>query len=765
MDMGTRTGRSWLRRGGVCLWALLAAGAAQAQEGRPWLDPAVPTAQRVELVLGRMTLDEKISLVHGNFGSVLRKTRPDDKRIGAGHVPGVPRLGIPDLYESDASLGVANGGTMRPGDVATALPASLATAASFDPAIAYEGGAMIGAEARAKGFNVLLAGGANLTRDPWNGRDFEYLGEDPWLTGVMAGAAIRGVQDNGIMSTLKHFALNAQESGRYVLDAQIAQGALRESDLLAFQIALERGQPDSVMCAYNKVNGDWSCENDWLLNQVLKRDWSFPGWVMSDWGGVHSTVKAALAGLDQESGQELDQEVYFGEPLQTAIGKGTVPEARLDDMVRRILGRLFHRGLVDRPAPDSPQPIDYAAHGLVARRAAEAGAVLLRNEGRVLPLSTALKRVVVIGGHADVGVLSGGGSSQVQAVSGSPLRMPIPNGPANLGFIKITYHGSSPLAAIKARLPGAQVTFLDGADPAAAAAAATGADAVLVFATQWRTEAIDLESLALPEGQDALIAAVAAANPRTTVVLETGGAVLMPWLGKVGAVLEAWYPGDQGGEAIARVLFGEVDAGGRLPLTFPAREEQAPRPQVPGLANVKAAAAEQAAKPRTPGATTVDITGGVKGFDVPYVEGADVGYRWYGRQGLKPLFPFGHGLSYSRFRHDGFTAQGGARPSVRFTVTNTGDRPGVDVPQVYAVVPGADGRPARRLVAFQRVELAPGQSVAVTLPIDPRLIARYDSGAAAWAVSGGPVPVVLARDAGDTGLTATLAMSALSLKP
>ncbi|MBB6253062.1 beta-glucosidase family protein [Nitrospirillum iridis] len=761
--MGGKAAGSWLARGGVCLWVLLAAGAGQTREVPPWLDPALPTPRRVDLVLGQMTLDEKIGMVHGNFGSILRKSRPDDKRIGAGHVPGVPRLGIPDLYESDASLGVANGGTMRPGDVATALPASLATAASFDPDIAYEGGAMIGAEARAKGFNVLLAGGANLTRDPWNGRNFEYMGEDTWLTGVMAGAAIRGVQDNGIISTVKHFALNAQESGRYVLDARIEEPALRESDLLAFQLAMERGQPDSVMCAYNKVNGDWSCENDWLLNQVLKRDWGFSGWVMSDWGGVHSTAKAALAGLDQESGQELDQEVYFGEPLRAAVQSGAVPAARLDDMVRRILGRLFDRGLVDRPAPETPQAIDYAAHGQVARRAAEAGAVLLRNEGGLLPLSTALKRVVVIGGHADIGVLSGGGSSQVQAVSGTPLRLPIPNGPANLGFIKVTYHGSSPLAAIKARLPGAQVSYLDGHDPAAAAVAARDADAVLVFAEQWRTEAIDLESPALPDGQDALIAAVAAANPRTTVVLETGGAVLMPWLGKVGAVLEAWYPGDQGGEAIARVLFGEVDAGGRLPLTFPATEAQAPRPRVPGLANVKAAAAQQAAKPRTPGATTVDITGGVQGFDVPYVEGADVGYRWYERQGSKPLFPFGHGLSYSRFRHGGFTAQGGARPTVRFTVTNIGSRPGVDVPQVYAVAAGADGKPLRRLVAFKRVELAPGQSVTVTLPIDPRLIARYDAGA--WTVRGGPVPVVLARDAGDAGQTASLTLPALTLKP
>ncbi len=753
---------------GIALAAILP-NVAQAQTAsataRPWSDSSLSPDARAALVVAAMTLDEKIAMLHGTFGTSVRKANPADKRVGAGHVPGVPRLGITDLYETDASLGIANGGSMRPGDVATALPSSLATAASFDPAIAYAGGAMIGAEARAKGFNVLLAGGVNLTRDPWNGRNFEYLGEDVLLSGVLAGESIRGVQSNGIVSTIKHLALNAQESGRYVLDARMSEAALRESDLLAFQIAIERGRPGSVMCGYNKVNGDWGCENDVLLNRVLKRDWGFAGWVMSDWGAVHSTVKAANAGLDQQSGQELDKAIYFGAPLKAAVDVGTVSQARLDDMVARILRTMFAHGVIDTPSPTTPQPIDYAAHGLIAQRAAEAGIVLLKNDRDLLPAARTAKRIVVIGGHADVGVLSGGGSSQVAAVSGTPIRMPMPNGPANLGFIKVTYHGSSPLAAIKARVPNADVTYLDGKDVDAAAAAAKNADLVFVFGTQWRTEAIDLTTLALPDGQDALIGAVAAANPRTVVVLETGGAVLMPWLAKVGAVVEAWYPGERGGEAIARVVFGEVDATGRLPLTFPASDRQMPRADIPGLAKVAEAAKRQANRPPTVGATTIDISGGVESFPVDYVEGADAGYRWYHRTGARPLFPFGHGLSYTRFAFAGLTVAGGTSPSVSFTVTNRGKREGVSVPQVYAAVAGPDGVAVPRLVGFDRVTLAPGETRTVSIAMDRRLLASYDTARGGWHVAPGRVQVSIGRSVEDLVMTKTVLLSEAFLNP
>jgi beta-glucosidase len=724
------------------------------------MNASLSADQRADLVVRSMTLDEKIAMVNGNFGSVLRKTHPGDKRIGGGHVSGVPRLGIPDLYESDASLGVANGGYMRPGDVATALPSSLATAASFDPTIAYAGGAMIGAEARAKGFNVLLAGGANLIRDPWNGRNFEYLSEDTLLTGVMAGQSIRGVQSNGIISTIKHYALNAQESGRYVLNARIPQAALRESDLLAFEIAIEDGQPGSTMCGYNKVNGDWDCENHYLLTDVLKHDWGYKGWVMSDWGAVHSTAKAAKAGLDQESGQELDTQAFFAAPLKAAVTSASVPQCRLDDMVRRILRTMFSHGLIDKPAPQTPQPIDYPPHALVAQRAAEAGAVLLKNDHALLPLSKASGHILVIGAHADLGVLSGGGSSQVEAVSGSPVKLPMPGSGVMASFVKITYQGSSPLAAIRARMPDATVTYIDGLDAAAAAAAAKQADVVLVFAEQWRTESVDLESLSLPDGQDALISAVAAANPHTAVVLETGGAVLMPWRDRVWSILEAWYPGERGGEAIARVLFGEVDASGRLPITFPAREAQAPRPRIPGLANVKAAEAAEAAAPPKPkaGLTTVDITGGVKGFPVDYPEGADVGYRWYQRTEAKPLYPFGYGLSYTHFTYSDLKVTDGASPRVSFTVTNDGGRSGSDTPQLYGMV----DKPVLRLIGFEHVALAPGQSRKISLKVDPRLLAQYDTVEGRWKLARRPIAIAVGRNVETMVLSGNISLSAPS---
>ncbi len=750
-----------------CALSLLIGAPVQAQGSSSSAPSAVTLSpdQRAEQTLAAMTPDEKIAMLHGNFGSVIRRTNPTERRIGAGHVPGVPRLGVPDLFESDGALGIGNGGSMRPGDVATALPSAIALAATFDPVLAYESGRMIGSEARAKGFNTLLAGGANLTRDAWAGRNFEYFGEDVWLSGVMAGESIRGIQSNNIIATVKHFALNSQETGRYVLDARIGEAALRESDLLAFQIAIERGKPHSVMCSYNKVNGDWACENAFLLTDVLRRDWGYKGWVMSDWGAVHSTVKAANAGLDQQSGQEMDAAVFFGDALSESVGKGEVPQAVIDEKVRRILRSIYASGLVENPAPIVPQKIDYAANRIIAQKAAESGIVLLKNQGDLLPLAASAKRIVVIGGHADVGVLSGGGSSQVQAVSGSPLCLPLQGGPKNLSFIKQTYQGDAPLAAIQKRVRGGTVTYLDGKDVPAAVAAAQNADVVLLFAEQWRTEALDLESLNLPDGQDGLIAAVAAANPRTAVVLQTGGAVLMPWLDKVPAVVEAWYPGEAGGEAIARVLFGEVDATGRLPLTFPARGEQMPRPQVPGLANFREAMANEANRAPKAGATTIDITGGIKSFPVEYREGADVGYRWLEREGETPLFPFGYGLSYTRFRYSGLKVTGGDHPALSFRVTNVGKREGAAVPQAYAVVAGEGRTGIRRLVGFQRVSLAPGASTTVSMDIDPRLLAQFDVAQRNWKIGTRKIGFAIGTDVRTMILTGTASVQQGPLAP
>ena len=718
---------------------------------RPWTEASLPPAARAEMLLAAMTFEEKLSLVYTWFPPMAKDpAAPDDLIPSAGHQPAIPRLGIPALRASDASLGVANQVEQRKGDVATALPSGLALAATFDPQLAFASGAMIGSEARAKRFNVMLAGGVNLTRDPWGGRNFEYLGEDPLLAGTMAGESIRGIQSNHIVSTIKHYALNAQETGRMILDARIDEAAFRESDLLAFRIAIERGQPGSVMCAYNRVGGDYACENDWLLNRVLKGDWGYRGWVMSDWGAVHSTVRAARNGLDQQSGGELDTHPFFRADLRKAIEKGELPTARLDDMVRRILFGAFSTGLMDALVVATPQPIDYARNAEIAQRAAEAGIVLLKNERGILPLARSAKRIVLIGGHADVGVLSGGGSSQVRSVGGAPVEIPLTGGAA-ASFVRRTWHASSPLAAIRALAPRAQVSFVDGSDPAAAAAAARGADLAIVVATQWTTEAEDPEGIALEGNQDALIAAVAAANPKTAVVLTTAGPVLMPWIDRIPAVIEAWYPGQRGGEAIARVLFGEVNPSGRLPITFPAASSQAPRPIVPGmeqvLADPKHGEDARALKP----------------FEVQYREGSDVGYRWYARQGHKPLFAFGRGLSYTRFDYSKLRIEGGDELKVSFDITNRGKRAGADVPQLY-VAPQDGARPLR-LAGFERVTLGPGETRRITLIAEPRVVADYDLALPGYRVEPGNYRVSISRDAGQPVLTGTAELQERRLAP
>jgi beta-glucosidase len=665
--------------------------------------------------------------------------RPAGVVQSAGYVPGLPRLGVPAVTESDASLGVANAG--RKDDDATPLPSGMALAATWDPKAAFASGAMIGKEARQKGFNVLLAGGVNLMRDPRNGRNFEYLGEDPLLAGTLAGQAIRGIQSNHIVSTTKHFALNDQETGRMVLSAEIDEAALRESDLLAFEIAIETGHPGSVMCAYNRLGGVYACENPFLLNQVLRSDWHWPGWVMSDWGAVHG-VEAAKAGLDQESGQQLDKKVFFDAPLKDAVKSGDIPASRVREMAHRYLRGLFAAGVVDHPLQAGG--LDTKADALVAGRTAEQAIVLLKNQHGLLPLAKAARKIAVIGGHADVGVISGGGSSQVIPLGS--VTFPKPKGAPQWGGGQV-YHPSAPLAAIKARAPGAEVSFNDGADPAAAAALARSADVVVVFATQWSTEGMDI-AMKLDGAQDELIAAVAAANPRTVVVLETAGPVTMPWRDKAGAILEAWYSGARGGEAIAKVLFGDVDPQGRLPVSFPTGEAQLPRPALPGAdQNLVETLAPSAAKP----------------FDVRYSEGSDVGYRGYARSGQQPLYPFGHGLSYTGFRYSGLKVEGGRTLSASFTVTNTGARIGTDTPQLYLT--SGPRRRQQRLVGWSKVTLKPGESRRVTVAAPPRMLADWDVKAHGWRVDGGAYAVAVGPDAATAALKGQAKVTAAVLKP
>jgi beta-glucosidase len=692
---------------------------------------------------GRMTEAERLQLLRGIMALPLPLAGslpiPKGVKFTAGYVKGIERLGIPDILETDASLGVVNPLQLRPGDVATAMPSGLALASTFDVDLAFRDGATIGAEARAKGFNVLLGGGVNLTRDPRSGRNFEYLGEDPLLAGTIAGEAIRGTQTQGVVSTVKHFALNDQETQRHTLDANINESALRESDLLAFEIAIEKGQPGAVMCAYNKVNGNYACGNEYLLNQVLKHDWGYKGWVMSDWGAVND-VSYFSKGLDQQSGSQIDRQVWFDEPLRAEIAAGHVPKKSVSDAVRRILRSLYAVG-ADRPVPEAN--IDYAAHAEVARQVAAQGMVLLKNDG-VLPLSADTKTIQVIGGHADLGVLSGGGSSQVTPFGAEAIVMPV-GAPGRMGlFARALYMPSPPLKALQKALPNAKIDFESGYDVESAVAAASRAEVVVVFATQWQTEGYDHASMDLPEGQAALISAVSKANPNTIVVLETGNPVKMPWLSNVKAVLEAWYPGEVGGNAIADILTGAVNPGGHLPITFPMDESQLPRASIPGFDLPEGSAA------------TAD-----------YTEGGAVGYRWYAARRLQPLFPFGFGLSYTRFEFTQLRVDTSKAHhldiSASFTVKNSGQHAGAAVPQLYLV--SAAGKSQSRLVGFSRLALSPTENRSVHVTLDPRLFAHWDAVNNRWQIDAGRYEVALGSSATVLGEHVELMLRARTIAP
>lgn len=691
--------------------------------------------ERATGLVARMTLDEKIGMVVSHFGAEFQGVQPPKASLpqSAGYVAGIERLGITPQWLTDAGIGVAS----QPGKQVrerTALPAGIATAASWNPRLAFESAAMIGKEARLSGFNIMLGGSVNLAREPRNGRNFEYTGEDPLLAGIMAGEQIRGVQSNHVVSTVKHYAYNDQETGRNHLNVRIEDAAGRMSDLLAFQIAIERGNPGSVMCSYNRVNGVYGCEHEHLLNTVLKRDWGFKGYVMSDWGAVHSTIPAALRGLDQQSGYPFDKSPYFGAALKEAVENGHVPQARLDDMVRRILWALAANGALDHPVKVQDKAIDYAAHARIAQAGAEEGIVLLRNEHQVLPLAPDVKRIAVIGGHANKGVLSGGGSAQVYPRGG----MAVPNEGPTAWPGPTVYLPGAPLAAL-AKRSKARLDWHDGKDATAAAKVAAGADVVLVFATQWTSEANDVTDLSLPNRQNALITAVAQANPRTVVVLQTGTPVLMPWRDGVAGIVQAWYPGTGGAEAIARVLTGEVDASGRLPQTFPASENQLPRVALDGIKLPKDSR-----------------------FDVDYdIEGAAVGYKWFDLKGHKPLFAFGHGLSYTRFDFADLKAQaleGSIR--VTFATTNSGARAGKAVPQVYVSKVGAGWEAPKRLGGWDKLALQAGERRASTVTIDPRTLAVFDDAANRWKIAAGDYRVILATAADAPVQTVTVRLAA-----
>jgi len=663
----------------------------------PWNDKSLPPDRRADLLMDQMTLDEKITLLHGSGGFENAGVRSNG---GAGVVQGIPRLGLPDLQLADSAVGVRSAAAR--GRYATLLPSTIGEAATWDPKLAYRYGALIGRELRDQQYNVSLGGGMDLMREPRNGRNFEYLGEDPILAGKMAAQFVRGLQSQRVIGDVKHYAFNDQETGRSIGNVRLDKRAMRETDLLAFEIAVTEGQPGMVMCSYNKVNGDWACENSYLLTDVLKKAWGFQGFVISDWGATHSTSKAALAGLDNE---ESDGR-YFGDALKKAVDAGEVPMARINDMVHRILRTEFAAGIVDDPPRGNVVDPFFGAE--TSQEIAEQASVLLKNAGGQLPLDgAALKSIAVIGSHADTSVLSGGGSAQVDPPGEGPRT---PWGGA-------VWFPSSPLKAICAKAPKAKVVYNEGTDPAAAAAVAKASDVAIVFVNQPTSEGRDVPTLTLPDNQDKLVSAVAAANPHTIVVLETGGPAAMPWIGQASAAIEIWYPGIRGGEALANILFGDVNPSGKLPVSIAGSDADLPHPAIPGLNLIPPRGAQGGERRRMPD------------FDIDYTEGLKVGYKWFDAEGKEPLFAFGHGLSYTTFAYSDLKA---AMGSVSFTVRNTGKREGAEIVQVYAGLPAAAKEPPKRLVAWDKIRLAPGEQKTVTLAIDPKFLSIFNERKDDW---------------------------------
>ena len=705
---------------------------------RPWMNAALPPEQRAELVLKQLTLDEKLALLHGNgmaHAPFWQMPLTHLSNGGAGYTEGIERLGIPPLFISDAAYGVRDSG--ENGRYSTAMPSNLGAASSWDTESACQYGGVIGSELRAQGFNMTLGGGVNLTREPRNGRTFEYAGEDPLLAGTLVGNLMKCEQAQHVIGDIKHYAMNDQETGRNIVNSIVSKRAAQESDLLAFHIGISIANPGAVMCSYNRINGDFACENSYTLRDVLKKDWGFKGFVLSDWGGTHSTEKASAAGLDQE--QPMAD--FFGPHLKEAVDAGKVPLSEIDDHARRVLYAEFLSGIVDNPLHKGVVDVEKGFE--VAQRVEEKSIVLLKNNQAVLPiLPSRIHTIAIIGGHADLGMISGGGSAQVDPPGGNAI---MPPGKGETHWQDHIWFPTSPLKALREKLPNTKVSFDPGTDLQSAASLAKNSDLAIVFAYQWEAEGMDLPSLSLPDNQDALIEQIAAANPHTIVVLESGTAVTMPWLDKVEGVVEAWYAGSAGHKALANVLVGDVNPTGKLAITFPRSESDLPHPVIPALS----------AQDEGQGKDAVNAGTRISDYTVHYDEGAEVGYKWYEATHKQPLFAFGFGLSYTSYAYSSLTVDSEAK-TARFTVKNVGKRAGTETAEVYARLPQGSDESFKRLVGWKRVTLSPGESQTITVAIDPRVLQTFEETNDSWKLAPGDYEVFAGPSSDNTPLTAHL---------
>lgn len=653
--------------------------------------------RRARALVATMSLDERIAQAHGFRDET-------HHRIVAGNA----RLGIPELHVTNGPAGVGPGGA-GPQKPATALPAPIALAATWDPEMARLYGRVIGEETRELGSNLLESPDINIARVPQGGRVFEAYGEDPFLTARLAVAHIEGIQSTGMIGNVKHYVANNQETDRLTINEIISERPLREIYMPAFEASVKEAHVASVMCAYPRVNGLYNCENKPLLDDVIRKEWGFDGFITSDFGAVHSTVPSVLAGLDLE----LPTGIYLDDKLRAAVESGAVTMHVLDEMLVRRFAKMMEFGWFG-PQP-ALKPVPVSADGAVARRIAGESMVLLKNDGGILPLDPGkCKSVALIGAFAVKAMTGGGGSSHV-----------------------VPLYKVDPLDGLKAALNAeTKIQMLDGSDIPAAVAAAKKADVAILMVGDDEGEEHD-HSIDLTGNQNDLIAAVAKANAMTVVVVKSGSAVIMPWVDSVPAILEAWYPGEEDGNAVADVLLGRVNPSGKLPLTFPR-----------SVADTLAVHKNQ-----FPG----------DGVTVHYSEGLDVGYRAFHTWHVSPLFPFGFGLSYTTFRMDGLTIDSktpGGQTTVTFTVTNTGKRSGAEVAQLYLTYPPiAEGNePSRQLKAFQKVMLAAGETKTVHLTLDSRSFSYWSENEHGWRVARGNFTVEVGDSSDRVPLAVKLAV-------
>ncbi|WP_199740214.1 beta-glucosidase [Saccharopolyspora rhizosphaerae] len=696
------------------LATVLPTGAAAAAPGRcgehAWCGPGLPPDERASLVLREMTWDEKISLLGGDdlFGAA------GSGHTGTGH--GVDRLGVPPVYYGDGPVGSRQGS-------GTSMPSGVSLAASFDTDLATTYGATVANEVRCKGNDVVFGPTVDVLRLPTSGRAFEGFGEDPLLSSRIGVGWAEGAHSEGVLVCVKHFAAYVQEGqlgvvgSRMLYNAVVDERTLREIYLPPFEAAVREAGVGAVMGSYNRVGGQYACEHQWLLNDLLKHEWGFTGYTIADYAAMHSTGNSLANGMDFEPWPAL---VYSPAAIRTALATGQAATSDVDEHAHRILRTMFAHGIVDRPAyPDDESQIDKPAHLEIAGRVAEQGMTLLRNDG-LLPLDANALRgstIAVIGDAADEFVQGGGSSSTTP------------------------YSFVTPLRGLQQRGVDAGITVVHepGRTPQAAAEAARNADIAVVVVSDMMSEFLDKPNLDLDSGvaqfpppalgnpladQDAIIDAVLDANANTVVVLETGGPVRTPWRYRTRALVEAWYPGANAGTALARVLFGDVDPGGRLPLTFP--DSDADTPTAGDVA-------------RYPGL----------GLDVHFTEGVFVGYRHYDAHEVEPAFPFGHGLSYTSF---GYSDLEVSDTEVSVVVTNTGARTGHAVPQLYLGLPSPREdvpQPPRQLKGFTKLTLEPGRSASVTFTLTDRSLAYWDQLAGRWTVAAGNYRVEVGESSRD----------------